>query len=253
MGTCSLRRVFGMCCVCALIVVISTLPSLAAEKIILIGSQDTKNSFHGRWLSLIYTEVFRRLGYELRYDGYPSVRASRLSDAGKVDGEINRVSIYQASHPNMIRVDESHFPTTLAAYAIKPGITIDGWNSLKNTGYMVEYRRGTKVVEIGLTKVVHPEKLSTITTTEQGLKRLILGRTDVYVDVEDIVTEKLKQLNPVHFDPVLVYQAGVLEEETLHVFLHKKNAPLVPKISAVLKVMKEEGLVEKYKRSALEQ
>lgn len=223
----------------------------AAEKIVLAGSMDTKGSFHGRWLALIYTEVFRRLGYELQYNGYPSARASWMSDAGRVDGEINRVSDYHRTHPNMIRVDEPHFSTILSAYAVRPGIVIDGWESLKHSAYRVEYRRGTKILEIGLRSAVRPEKLSDITSTLQGVKRLILGRTDLYVDVQDLVNERLLEMDRTRFDTSKVYEAGVLAEDTLHLFLHRKNAALVPKIDAALKAMKAAGLIAHYKTAAM--
>lgn len=245
-----LRLVLGISIACVLIVPVSAIPGHAAEPIVLVGSQDTKNSFHGRWLTLIYTEVFKRLGYDLQYHGYPSARASRMSDAGLFDGEINRVAAYQAAHPNLIRLETSHFTTTLAAYAVKPGIQLEGWESFKDTDYLVEYRRGTKIVEVGLTPFVLPGNLSEITTTEQGLKRLILDRTDIYVDVVDTVTGVLKELNSDKYDPSSVYQAGIMAKTTLHLYLHKKHAALVPKVNETLKAIKKEGLVAQYQQRA---
>ena len=57
------------------------------KTIILVGSKSTKNSFYGKWLTLIYTDAFKQLGYTLKYKSYPAKRASLLSDNGKVDGE----------------------------------------------------------------------------------------------------------------------------------------------------------------------
>lgn len=247
------QRLVGMCVIAVLVAAVFPMSSDAADKIIVVGSEDIKDTFEGKWLRLIYTEVFRRLGYELQYDGYPTMRASAMSDAGEVDGEIERVFTYSERHPNLIRVDESHFSTTIVAYAVKPGIELTGWDSLKNTDYTVDYRRGVTVVERGLTTVVKPENLSTITTTEQGLKKLIVGRIDLYVDVENLVTDKLRTINPAEFDTSAIYKAGIMEETTLHMFLHKKNAALVPKVADVLKAMKQEGLVDRYKEIALEE
>ncbi len=161
--------------------------------------------------------------------------------------------MYQDAHPNMIRVEESHFNTTLAAYATTPGIELDGWDSLKHTIYAVEYRRGTRIAEAGLTGVVAPDHLTTITLTEQGLKRLITGRIDVYVDVEVIVTETLKRLDPMAFDSSRVYRAGIMAQDTLHAYLHQKHRTLAPKVSEVLKTMKQAGLVDQYRQRALTQ
>ena len=85
------------------------------------------------------------------------------------------------------------------------------------------------------------------------MKKLIIGRTDIYVDVEDTVAVNLRWLNPIHFNSSSVYKAGIMAKSTLHMFLHKKNAELVPKITAVLKTIKKEGLIEQYKQIAMEQ
>ncbi len=69
--------------------------SVAADKIVLVGSEDTKASFTGTWLNLIYTEVFRQLGYEFQYIGYPNERANVMAEGGKVDGEIQRAANYE--------------------------------------------------------------------------------------------------------------------------------------------------------------
>lgn len=228
-----------------------SIPGVAEEVIVLVGSTDTKNTYHGRWLELIYSDLFHRLGYELQYDAYPSARASEMSSSGVVDGEINRVSMYGTMHPEVIRVDESHFETAIAAYAVKPGIRVDGWQSLKNKNYKIEYRRATRIVEKALSSVSNPENISIANTVEQGLIKLIRERTDLYIDVEGIVDGQLSLVNKYDFGSSAVYKAGIMERDTLHLYLHKKNASLVPRVANELKVMKQEGLVEYYRREAL--
>jgi hypothetical protein len=237
-----------MCIILMLLVAALPRPSGAAVKIVLISSQDTKDSFYGRWLDLIYTEVFRRLGYGFQYKGYPGGRAPVMAEKGEVDGEIHRGGDYDKIAKNLIKVNEPSFSLSYAAYAVKPGIVLNGWGSLQNTDYTVEYRRGAKVAETGLSAIVKPGKLSHIATPEQGLKKLILGRTDIYVDQEAVVTETLRKLAPSS-----VYQAGIMYTGNSHVYLHKRHATLAPKIAAVLKEMKREGLIKQYKQIALEQ
>jgi hypothetical protein len=41
---------------------------------------------------------------------------------------------------------------------------------------------------------------------------------------------------------------GVMEEISCHAFLHKKHKDMVPALSLILKKMKEEGLLEKYRK-----
>jgi hypothetical protein len=249
----NIQRVVGMCVIAVLIAAVFSMPSKAADTMILVGTEGVKNSMYGRWLTLIFTEVFCRLGYELQYDGYPAARASAMSDAGEVDGEISRVFEYQAAHPNLIRVDEVLYPTSFVAFASKPGIVLHGWKSLQNTTYKVEYRRGVKLSASELVKVVASEHLSNVGSVEQGLKKLIMGRTDLYVDVEFIILEAIKRLDPARFDVSALYQAGIMQEVDAYSYLHKKNAALVPKVAEVLKALKQEGLFEHYFEIVLDQ
>lgn len=249
----SIQRVVEVCVIAALIVAFFLMPSKAADMMILVGTEDVKYSMRGKWLNLVFTEVFDRLGYKLQYDGYPAARASAMSDAGKVDGEISRVFEYQMGHPNLIRVDELLYSTNFVAFAVKPGIVLHGWKSLQNTTYRVDYRRGVKLSESELNLVVASEHLSNVTTAEQGLKKLIAGRTDLFVDVEFTIVEAIKVLDPDKFDVSTLYQAGIMQEVDAYAYLHKKHAALVPKVAEVLKALKQEGLFEYYFKIAFEQ
>lgn len=244
-------NIFGICVIFFLMVLVFQDKIDAREKIVLVSSHDTRNSFYGRWLFLIYTEAFRRLGYDFQYDGYPGARAPVMAENGDVDGEIYRSADYAKVTKNLIRVGEPHFLASYGAYAVKPGITLDGWKSLKKTDYRVEYRRGSKQPEAALTAIIKPENLSSITTAEQGLKKLIAGRTDVYVDTVYVVAETQSRLNSTGFPANKVYQAGIMVSENTYVYMHKKHSALVPKIAKVLKEMKQEGLIEHYKKIAL--
>ena len=253
MNDSNIQRVVGMCVIAVLVAAVFSMPSEAADKMILVGTEGVKNSMYGKWLTLIFAEVFRRLGYEFQYDGYPAARASAMSDAGTVDGEISRVFEYQMSHPNLIRVDEVLYSTNFVAFAVKPGIVLHGWRSLQNTTYNVEYRRGVKLSESELSLVVAPDHLSDVATAEQGLKRLIVGRTDLYVDVEFTIAQALKRLTPDEFDVSALYQAGIMQEVDAYAYLHKKHAALLPRVAETLQAMKQEGLFERYFEIALAQ
>lgn len=239
-------RVAGMCIIAILCATIFSMPSKAANKMVLVGTESVKNSMYGPWLTMVFTEAFHRLGYSLVYQGYPAARASALSDAGEVDGEISRVFEYQETHPNLIRVDEIVYSTNFVAFAAKPGITLNGWKSLRDTTYKVEYRRGVKLSKSELSQVVAPDRLSDVTSAEQGLKKLITGRTDLYVDVEFTILKAIQKVNSNEFDVSTLYQAGIMQKVDAYVYLHKKYAALVPKLAEVLRAMKREGLFECY-------
>lgn len=229
---------------------ITTAQSTEIRKTItLVGSKSTKNSFYGKWLTLIYTDAFKRLGYTLVYDAYPAKRASLLSDYGKVDGEITRVYNYNKKHPNLIRIEESHYTASFVAFGIKPDIKIEGWKSLKEGDYKIGNRMGVKKTETRLKELnIDQNKLIQSHTTLQGLKQALLGRSDIYLDV-------LQNINDVFKENTFLRESklknlGTMESITAHAFLHKKNKLLVPKLNAILKQMKKEGTIIKYKHIA---
>ena len=246
-----LRQNIKICVITLLIPILFSTTEVDADKLVLVGTEGVKNSKYGKYLILVFTEAFGRLGYELQYDGYPAARASAMSDSGEADGEISRVFEYQAAHPNLIRVEEELYSTNFVAFAAKSGIVLQGWNSLKNTDYIVDYRRGVKLSESRLSQVVPPGHLSEVTSAAQGLKKLISGRTDLYVDVEFTILEAKKGLSPNAFDVSALYPAGIMQKVDAFSYLHKKHALLVPQLTKTLKAMKQEGLFDSYLKIAL--
>ncbi len=199
----------------------------------------------GKWQILIYTEIFRRLGVKAEFRYYPSKRATIESDAGNVDGDAVRPYQYAAEHPNLIRVEESLFPMNFYAFTTNDSVPpLKGWDSLKGTNYKVEYRRGTRVCEINLSKVVSKENLSDVTEPEQGLKKLISGRTDLFVYDEEWVQTSL---NTPEFKGSKVRSVGFMQSVDIHGYLHKKHAALALKMAEIIKAMKAEGLIEQYR------
>jgi ABC-type amino acid transport substrate-binding protein len=203
-----------------------------------------KYEYYGRWMFLVFDEAFRRIGMELVFENYPPKRSSYMADEGMVDGELGRIYSYNEFHPSLIRVEEHITSIRWVAYTINPELRFGGWSGLQGTDYKVEYRRGLAKAENRLSKLVSAENLSSINSVPQGLEKLASGRTDIYVDVEQTVSQYLVSRE---FEDSGIRKAGVLEEETLHAFLHKKNEAYAPKLSDALKQMKSEGLFEKYK------
>jgi hypothetical protein len=219
----------------------------AADNQITLVTLKSQENPEGIFLNLVYTEAFKRLGMTFNYEQYPSKRASMMSDLGKADGELSRIYSYNETHPNVIRVEEPHWQSGFLAVATDPFIKLDGWASLAKTAYKVTYKRGIKGCENNLPNVVRPENLERVETNAQGLKKLLSGWTDLFIASEiDIVSD----LQSDEFRHSGLQIVGVMEKFTSHAFLHKKHKELAPKLAAVLKRMKQEGLVEGYWNAA---
>jgi hypothetical protein len=217
-------------------------------RLVLVGTTDSRDSLHGTWLALIYTEALRRLGYTLRYVDYPARRASAMSDRGLVDGEIHRVADYGRAHPNLVRVEEPHFAMRFAAYAVPPTHLGPGWGALATTAYRVSFRLGVMKCEQELPAVVAPDRLMRVPSAVLGLRQLAAGHADLFIDVDDVVQAALARPE---FHGTPVRRVALLEQVDVHAFLHKKHAALAPRLAAVLAQMKAEGLIERYRQQAL--
>ncbi|MDH3957746.1 MAG: hypothetical protein OET81_13715 [Desulfobacteraceae bacterium] len=218
------------------------------DKILLVGSDSTKNSFHGRYAELVYTEVFRRMGYSLVYVGYPAKRSSYMSDSGKAAGEIHRVFSYGEKHPNLIRVDEPHNSIIFSAFGMDPDIKFYKWESLKGTDFRIGYRRGVKKCESKLPLLVPRKQLMSANTVKQGLNQLLYNRTKIFVGIKRNIEEVIKADHK-YFN---IHQVGLFEETTVHLFFHKKWKSLVPKVASTLRQLNKEGLFERYEAIAEE-
>ena len=223
----------------------------ASEGIVMAGLSSLDTSI-GQLINLIYTEAFRRLDLELEYRHYPGLRASMMADKGKLDGELTRVYEYAHSHPNLIRVEEPAILTTFSAFSMNSNIQLSGWESLRNTSYRVEYLMGDKRSHDKLVELIPDNKLSAIPSMSQGVKKLIQNRTDLYIGPENIIRPLLRSKEMVQYlkkqsmTDADVITVGTMEKIALYAYLHHKHRAIVPKLSNILKTMKEEGLIEHY-------
>lgn len=199
------------------------------------------------YLNMLYTEIFRRLEIPFKLIYLPLKRGAFEMDSGRYDGETSRIYTYGDDHPDLIRVQEYLYRTDVSAYATDPTIaSLNGWQSLDGTQYKVEYPRGVVLSGIKLKKVVEPKNLSSIVTAEQGLRRLLLNRTDIYIDDDLVVKPLLKESE--EFDNATVYKLGPMESVALYMYIHQKNRALEPRLSRVIKEVRDEGLMERYRK-----
>jgi len=200
--------------------------------------------FMTKFYTKVYNEAFSRLGIEYKLELYPPERASELANNGNVDGEINRIYSYNETYTNLVRVEEPHMYLRFSAYSLDSNIKLSGWDSLKDKEYNVGYRHGVQKCEILLPKYIAQDKLTIGYSIESGIQQLIDGKIDLYIDVENTISAYMD--SDEYQENTLIYNSGVMEETTGHVFLHKDNSDLAPSLAQVIKEMKEEGLFDLY-------
>ncbi len=207
----------------------------------------SKRDLLGIWTNLIYSEAFRRLNIKFVFLELPLRRVSSLVDNEEIDGETNRAEDYAELHKNLVRVDESHFSLKIGAFTANPKYKFDSWDSLKKAGLRVECIRGVESAYQVLVKIIPAEKLSEIPSVPIALRKLIYGRTDVFVNVENVTKS---YLHDGKFLSTRIYHAGTFSVRPMHMFLINKHELLAKKLEKVLREMKREGLVEEYRKEA---
>lgn len=213
---------------------------------LVMGTDFEDATFSGRWLRLIYVEAFRRLDHPLEFAVFPTRRLSAEVDQGHIDGEAVRVYAYADAHPNLVRVEESVLDVEFVFYTANPAVRLTRLEELPSSGLLGEYRRGVALCENTLKQWLPAAQLSDVATTEQGLKKLLALRTDFFCELDNalLTVQAAPEFKGMAKVRKLLKLGNPL---SLYPYLHKKRAALAPRLAAVLKQMKAEGLIERYR------
>jgi hypothetical protein len=227
-------------------------PAPAVPATFVMATDLDETTPYGKWYRRIYAEAFRRMGVPLKVETLPTARVTVSADQGEVHGQGSRVFAYADSHPNQLRVDEVLHEVRLVLFAFGPANRPDQPRRIEDLAggkWLVEYRRGVAICEQKLKPLVAAERLSDVTTIDQGLKKLKAGRTDFYCDFDTGVQNELLM-------PAFKGEAGYRNALDLGVgiplypYVHKSRAELAPRLAETLRRMKAEGLIERYRREA---
>lgn len=208
-------------------------------------------TYEGKWQRVAYQEAFKRLGVPLEVELMPTLRVSAMVDSGAVDGQFMRVPAYAETHPDQVRVDESIYEVRFALWVSNPALTLSRLEDLAATNWIGVYRRGVELCERSLSSLVPSTRLSSIATENDGVRMLLGGRVDYFCEIDAALKSALyspefKGVTSVR--PLLTIGDRVV----LYPYLYKTHADLAPRLAAVLKEMKVEGLLERYRQEALE-
>lgn len=159
--------------------------------------------------------------------------------------ELGRSYSNNSAPKNLIQIPVAHWEASFGAYIKDKNIKIDSWESFSNKNLKIECIDGIKLCETTLLKYAKKENISIITKPIQGLRKLALNRSDVFIFTK-LGVKKLLENN--EFKNSGIFYSITLHKESAFPYLHKKWDFLVPELTEVLKQMKEEGLFLKYKK-----
>ncbi|WP_431103689.1 hypothetical protein [Roseateles noduli] len=209
-----------------------------------------------QWLIAVYREALASLGVGFEFLDVPAGRAPLAIEAGEADGELGRTRAYGDLYPSLVRVPEANNTVEFAVYAAGDSGLVDfpGWSAVRAQGLTCEHRRGIQELAALLAREAAPGHVSTVTTIEQGVRRLQLKRVALYFDVQEAVQDYLA-----FGDASPQVRAGpapsllrIVESTTGHAYLHRRHEALVPMLSDTLQNMKRQGIVTRLREDALQ-
>ncbi len=185
--------------------------------------------------NVLYKEAFRRLGYQYITQAYPGKRSIYLVEHEKIDGLVHRVKLFEEHHPKLIRVKEAIVSIHISAYGINPKLKINHWQDLKKPSYHINYWRNIEFIQQKLKIILPKSSLEAVNRSESGLRKLIVGRADIFIGVASVV-DILRQ--ETEFKSIV--KLGVIQEVPLYPYLNQRHQELAPQLAEMLRQVKEE-------------
>ena len=189
----------------------------------------------------LVNEVFSRLNIKTNVIRLPSSRSIINANQGIDDGVIARTKGINKKFKNLIRVPESVLTFKFVAYSLNEKIDVKNWDSFKP--YSVGMIRGWRIYEKNL---VHTKQLTSVTNAEQLFKLLLNKRSDLILFEYYRGSWWNKHLNA---NAHLI--GSPIAEKEMFIYMHKKHAALVPKITKILSELKKDGSYQRIKNRTL--
>lgn len=214
-----------------------------------LGTSQPEDTLAGRLQRRIYREAFRRLGVPLTFSVMPLQRLSAEADQGQVDGEVARVPGYATDHPALVRVEEPVYDITWSLFTTNPTLRLPQLGALTGTSWRATYLRGVAICANALKPLLPPERLIDVSSDSQGFSMLRLGRSEVHctADLSAVTLQHTAEFRGVN----ILRRVADIGSYPLHPYLHRRHAELAVRLAAVLRQMKSEGLIERYRAESV--
>lgn len=240
-------KVSSICKIVLSTFVIVTSQAHATQRIE-FSSGAAPDSYQAMVIHPVLTEAFRRIGYRFDVAYVPANRSAILSNSGKTDGELNRVSnFYQTTRgqfPNLLRIEPvlAEAKTAIFSHRRLAPCSVE---SMKNS--TIAFKRGRRLTAKELTSKKYSfNEIVEVNTDEQALGMLVKGRVD-YVQTGLHPGIKILQAQQAaqKYVPCLTRPT-----KQIHAYIHKKHQMLLPKLNQTLEKMKQDSTYQRLKAEA---
>ncbi|WP_417453205.1 substrate-binding periplasmic protein [Kiloniella sp.] len=213
---------------------------LAQEPLAFTGIE---NSSYATISKQVMKEAYRRLGLDVKFTDLPAARSLAVANSGRVDGELYRIKDIHLKYKNLIMVPVPIGIMEGVAITTNSEISLQEWESL--APYRVCIRNGVKFAEAGTKNM----KVDVSNSNEHLFYNLGLNRCDVII-LARLTSIKLAQDFETEMERPVYYH--VIQTYPLFHYLHKKNKPLVLKLTKTLENMQIDGTIAKIRASYIE-
>jgi hypothetical protein len=217
-----------------------------AEQIVFENPADVE-VYATRLANRVYHEAFARLGLEYEVCILPANRALFLADIGKIDGLVHRVASFQRHYPSLVRVDESVVTVDIAVYGVDPALRIESWEDLARAGLRTNYPRSVRFVSDKIAASMPDELVEAVNSRASGLRKLLAGRADLYVDIKEAVDLLLAS----EFPGRKIVKLGTIDQLVLYPYLAAHRASMAPRLAETLRQMKLDGTMDRLRKALL--
>jgi ABC-type amino acid transport substrate-binding protein len=214
---------------------VSAMPAFCADRLVLVTPMNTVDTVVGE---VIIREAYRRLGIEVQIKKYPAERAIRLANYGEVDGEVQRIDGIAKKYKHLIQIWPPVNFLEAAVFSKSVAFDVLGWESLRP--YRIGFIRGIKFAE----RYTADMNAHAVSGYPALFRMLGKGRFDIVLSPGINGRFHMKQAG---VKDVHELKPAVMHFDLFH-YLHRKNANLVSRISAVLDEMKQSGELQELRQ-----
>ena len=236
----------GWCAGWAAALLAAPLVVLAGEPTVLVLNDTNEPPYttaaRDGFLDVVVGEMFRRVGIELRLVKLPSERALMNVNDGIDDGDLTRIAGLEQHYRNLIRVPEKLMDWQFAAFC-KRCPSESSWDAMRR--HAVGHIKGWKIYEQNMAGA---ERVTTAVDPEQLFRLLDLDRIEVALYEHWICLAFLKRAGIENVRPL----TPPLASREMFIYLHRRHAPLAPKLAEALRALKREGFYARAYREKIE-
>ena len=213
-----------------ILVVLLIVSNSHADKSIVISLADTEYYSFQLMAKRILKVAYSRIGKSVEFEKAPAERSLVNANRGLTDGELARIGGLEDEYPNLIMIPTPIAFDEVSVFSKEFNFKVEGWSSL--LPYKIGYIAGLKIAE----KNTKGMNIEMVTTVDQGLRKLNLGRSDVYIGLtgNQCLIAKLK------LSEIKVMDRPV-EKITMYHYLNKRHGAIAEKLETVLMQMYQSG------------